>query len=286
MKATLSAVFTFWLVFVSVNAYGFGANGHRVVGQIADNHLSATARAALLNILEGEQLSFAATWPDDMRSSPDDPDFWGYSAAANWHFVNVDPNETYEQSRKNNKGDAYVALDTLTAILNDASIPEGPVADALTSYFGDLNDPSKEKEIKRFAVRFIVHIIGDIHQPLHAGYQSDRGGNNIDVEWFGQRKKLHSVWDTDLVQSQQLSFSEIALKIDRLSDAENSQIQSSQPIDWVNESLELRLSAYDVDKYNSDFSYDYTFRFIPVIESQMLKAGLRTAALFNNIFAD
>lgn len=284
MRILLSLAALMPLMF-TINAYGFGANGHRVVGEVATHYLSPEAQHALEQILDGEPLAFAATWPDDMRSSPDDTTFWSYSAAANWHFVNLPAGKTYEESEKNNKGDAYVALNTFIAILDGNPIPKGPVANALKGYFGNLKAPKKQKEIKQFAVKFIVHIIGDIHQPLHSGHASDRGGNSIKVKWFKQERKLHSVWDTELIESQNLSFTEVARKINRIDPATVKQYQASKPIDWLHESIALREQAYDVEQYHSDFSYDYTFRFVPLINSQLLKGGIRTAGVFNQIFS-
>ena len=283
MESAVKILSCLLMLSISSISYGFGPNGHRVIGEIANTHLSDQTRRMLSEIMDGEPLAFAATWPDDQRSAPDQ-NFWGYNGTANWHFINVPPHESYAESGKNPKGDAYVALKTFVAILEAERIPEGPVKSALQEYFGNLDDPTNSKKVKQFAVRFIVHIVGDIHQPLHCGYASDNGGNSIMVNWFGQLRNLHGVWDTDLVEAQQLTFSELVRKIDRADREEINRIQDSQPIDWINESLELRTKAYDVAKYRSKFSYGYTYHFVPVIEKQMLHGGLRAAAVFNAIF--
>ncbi len=279
----LSVLVVFIISFYSQFAFSFGANGHRAVGQIAENHLSPAAQQAIRRIMAGESLAIAATWPDEMRSSPDNPKFWA-STAAKWHFVNVGPDETYEDSKKEAKGDAYMALNAFVAILKGEKVPKGPIRDGLTQYFGDIDASKNQKALQQFAVRFIVHIVGDIHQPLHTGYLSDFGGNSIKVEWFGQPRKLHGVWDTDLLESQQLSYSELSDKLDKLDAPAVAKIQGSEPIDWLNESLVYRKQAYDVDSYDSDFSYSYVFNNQPLLESQLQKGGLRAAALFNQIF--
>lgn len=287
MKGIHSLFITFLLFIYSINAYGLGSKGHRVVGQIASNHLSVEAKNKISEILGGEPLAFAATWPDDMRSSTDNTTFWSYSAAANWHFVNLKAGETYESSKKNVKGDAFVALNTFVAILNGSSIPKGPVATALTGYLGDLSDPKNQNNIKRFAVKFIVHIVGDLHQPLHAGHASDLGGNKIHVTWFGDDKNfnLHKVWDEGLVEFQGLSFTELVRKIDRANEDQIKDIQKSDALVWLNEAIDKRVQAYDLTQYEDNkLSYDYTFKNVPIIEEQMLKGGLRAAALFNKIF--
>lgn len=264
-------------------SYGFGPNGHRIVGQIASDHLSSKAREQIDKILDGEELAFAATWPDDQRSNPDQK-FWGYDAASNWHFINVPPETTYEDSRKEQKGDAFVALNTFIAILKGGPIPDNAVKAELAKKFGDPDDPAVRKVLQPFAVKFIVHIVGDIHQPLHLGYASDSGGNSIKVSWFGQSTELHAVWDSELVNTQKFSFSELSRKIDRASKSDIKKIQDSTIMDWINESLALRTQAYDIKDYNNDFSWSYTYKFVPVIEKQLLHGGLRAAAVFNDIY--
>jgi hypothetical protein len=280
MRTVAAIVFLVALTFTH-QALGFGANGHRVVGKIAEAHLTENAQAMVTIILDGEPLARAATWPDEMRSAPDP--FWK-DIAAKWHFVNVPEGQTYEASDKEPKGDANVALHAFTAILRGETLEDGPMKQGLNQFFGDIEKPENQKGLKAFALRFLVHILGDIHQPLHTGYKKDRGGNSIKVEFFGEPTNLHSVWDTDLVEAQQLSFSELASFVD-ISDADQiRELQESEPIDWLHESLDLRKTAYDVA--DGKFSYGYTYDNVPIIESQLRKAGIRTAGLLNDIFAE
>lgn len=264
---------------VSTLAHGFGANGHRIIGEIASNHLSPEARIQIAQILNNRPLAFEATWPDEMRSAGGS--FWSYDASLNWHFINVPPDTTYEESGKEPKGDAFVALNAFVAILKDAPVPEGAVKTALEK---QLNGDLYSDEAKQYAVRFIVHIVGDIHQPLHLGYASDSGGNSIQVKWFDEEKNLHDIWDVELVEAQQLSYSEMVRKIDRATPDEVAEIQSADTMHWINESLNLRLQAYDIAQFQRDDTYKYSYRYVPLIEKQMLKAGLRAAALFNAIY--
>lgn len=280
-------IITILFFIFSVNVYALGHKGHRVVGQIAENHLSVTASKAIAEILENQPLANAATWPDEMRNSKSNPEFWSYAAANSWHFVNVDANDTYEHSTKNAVGDAFVALNTFIAILTGDPLPNGPVKIALTNYFGDLSAPNKQLEIKKFAVKFITHIIGDIHQPLHAGHSADFGGNKILVTWLNTPNKynLHKVWDNGLIEVQGLSYQQIVNKIDRANSNNILTIQNTKPIDWLHEVIIMREDIYDLSAYkNNRLPHTYVDKYLPVIEQQMLKAGLRTAAVFNDIF--
>lgn len=273
----------------STSVYSLGPIGHKVVGKIAENHLSTTATEAITKILVTESLANAATWPDTMRNSKINPKFWSYSAANSWHFVNVDANDTYEHSTKSEVGDAYVALNTFIAILKNDPLPKGPVKIALNSYFGDSSDPYKQQKIKEFAVKFIIHIIGDMHQPLHAGHSADFGGNTILVKWLNSRKKynLHKVWDSGLIKANNLTYQQIVSKIDKASNEKIAAFQNAKPIDWLHEAISMRQDIYDLSAYKDNrLSASYVEKYLPVIEQQMLKAGLRAAAVFNDIFTE
>ena len=268
---------------LSFNAMALGQTGHRVVGQICQNHLNIKAWSAVSAIMDGEQLAFAATWPDEMRSSRDNTNFWG-RIASNWHYVNVPAGQSYQTSIKAPQGDVIVALEAFIDILEDKKLVDGPIKKGLNELFGDIEAEKNERALKQLAIRFILHLVGDLHQPLHAGHKSDRGGNNIKVMWFEEAKKLHGIWDTELIDNQNLSFSELTKKLDRLSKQEQQAITESNIMDWLDESLVLRKSVYDVQQYNYDLSYSYIFDNTPLINSQLQKAGLRAAKILNTIY--
>jgi len=171
-------------------AHAWGPIGHRITGAIADENLSGLARANVRMLLGTEDLAEAATWPDDMKSNPDT--FWQKQASP-WHYVTV-------------KGDEYKATDAPA---------EGDAMTALSRFTATLRDPRAPLEDKRLALRFIVHIIGDLHQPLHDGAGNDRGGNAVSVTWFGKPTNLHSVWDSGLIEQRSLSYSEYTAWLSR-----------------------------------------------------------------------
>ncbi len=265
----------------------WGANGHRVIGELAQQQLSVTAHAAVSELLQGESLAFASTWADEMRSSKDNLQFWGSRYTGSWHYVNIAAGETYNSALKNPNGDAVMALETYIAILRDEPIPAGPVREGLEFYYGDLN--AKRTELKRFALKFLLHIVGDLQQPLHSGYAEDQGGNQVDINWFGQNSNLHTLWDTHLVEHSQLSYTELtaklATRISLLSSAEVQTLARATPAQWISEALVLRDQVYKANVAGTDFSYDYAFEFVPVVEDRLLRGGLRLGWLLNEIFA-
>jgi S1/P1 Nuclease len=257
-------------------ALAWGKTGHRVVAAIADTQLSGLARAQVEQILgPGESLDEAANWPDEMRSAPGE--FWQKTATP-WHYV------------------------TLNGIIYDHAPPEGDALEALARFSKILQDPNATREDKQTALRFIVHLVGDLHQPLHVGKCCDKGANDVKATWFGKPTNLHAVWDSQLVDDEQLSFTELAAKLERhISPEDVVKWWDVNPRDWISESGEIRDTLYptarDMPKPAQgkrpkrgqpvlpDLSYNYVFRFTPVMERRLSQGGVRLAAYLNAIFA-
>src|SRR5438874_12901987 len=256
-------------------APAWGKTGHRVVAAIADTQLSGLARAHIEQILgPGESLDEAANWPDEMRSAPGE--FWQKTATP-WHYV------------------------TLNGIIYDHAPPEGDALEALARFSKTLQNPNASLADKQLALRFIVHLVGDLHQPLHVGKCCDRGGNDVKVTWFGKPTNLHAVWDSALVDDEQLSFTELAAKLARhTSNQDVIDWWDINPRDWISESAEIRDTLYptaaDMPKpvkgkkpkgaVVPDLSYSYVYRFTPLVERRLKQAGVRLAAYLNAIYAE
>jgi len=258
-------------------ALAWGKTGHRVVAAIADTQLSGLARAHVREILgQGESLDEAANWPDEMRSDP--AQFWQKTSTP-WHYV------------------------TVNGITYDHAPSEGDALEALNHFKRVLQDPKANLADKQLALRFVIHIVGDLHQPLHVGKCCDRGGNDVKVTWFGKPTNLHAVWDSALVDDEQLSFSELAAKLERhISDKQLIAWWDINPRDWISESAEYRDSLYptaaDMPKPKKgekvkkgqpvlpDLSYSYVYRFTPLMEQRLSQAGVRLAAYLNWVFAE
>jgi hypothetical protein len=256
-------------------ALAWGKTGHRVVAAIADTQLSGLARAHVKEILGGaESLDEAANWPDEMRSAPGE--FWQKTATP-WHYV------------------------TLNGIIYDHAPPEGDALQALTHFRSVLLDPKASLADKQMALRFIVHLVGDLHQPLHVGKCCDKGGNDVKVTWFGKPTNLHAVWDSQLVDEEQLSFTELAAKLERhISDEDVIRWWDVNPRDWISESAEIRDTLYPAAPPKGakkvrgkkrkgsavpELSYSYIYKFTPVMERRLQQGGIRLAAYLNDIYA-
>jgi len=253
------------LLGASAPALAWGKTGHRVVATIADAHLSGLARAHIRELLGGaESLDEAANWPDEMRSDPHP--FWQKSSVP-WHYV------------------------TVNGITYDQAPPEGDALQALIFFRRLLQDPKSSLADKQLALRFIVHLVGDLHQPLHVGKCCDRGGNDVKVKWFGRDTNLHAVWDSAIVDEQQLSFTEMAAKLQRhTGSGDVIAWWNANPRDWISESARVRDSLYPEPNPKDpslppELSYSYVYKFNPLMELRLKQAGVRLAAFLNDIYS-
>jgi len=235
----------------------FGQIGHRITGDIAERYLSENARSKLSSLLGNESLAEASTYVDEMRSSPDE--FWQKTASP-YHYVTIPKGKTYQQVGAPKWGDAVTAL---------------------SSYSKIVKDPLAAKKDKILALKFIVHIIGDLHQPLHVGNGTDRGGNDVKLKFFGSDSNLHRVWDSAMINNKQLSFTEWANWLNRTIAKEDvRQWSSIEPKVWITESALIRDAVYP----ETDFlKYQYLYENLPILKLQMKKAGVRIATYLNDL---
>ncbi|MEH3102630.1 MAG: S1/P1 nuclease [Sphingomonas phyllosphaerae] len=240
-------------------AFAWGKTGHRVVGQIADAHLSSKARAAVKRILGTETMAEASNWPDFMKSDP--APFWQNTASA-WHYVTIPAGKIYAEVGAPAEGDAVTALKRFSATLRDRK---------------------ESAENKRMALRFIIHICGDLAQPLHSGNGTDRGGNGRKVTWFGKPTNLHSVWDSLLVDDEQLSFWELSTWLNaRITPADLKAWSSADPAVWLADNVAVRDQIYP-PAGDTALSYRYVYDNTPRLELQLEKGGVRLATYLNNL---
>ena len=242
----------------------WGVIGHRAVARIAENHLSSAARRKVAHVLGTETLPLVSTWPDEIRSAP------RYSSTAPWHYLNVASGLDFP---------AFAAQLTATP-----AAPPTNAYTALQQVRQDLKDPTKTADEKLFALKFLVHLVGDVHQPLHVGHGEDRGGNSILVSWRGHDTNLHSIWDGDLVEYPGFTYSEMAVAYDHATRAQIKQWQQDDIATWLFESYQLCTPVYAAAATSPKFDYRFYPAFGPTIEQRILKAGIRLAGVLNEVF--
>lgn len=239
-------------------ATAWGPLGHRVVGYVAQKHLTKKASKKINEILKLYSLEMCGNHMDFIKSDTN------YNHMNSWHYVSIPDGMHYNESSKNKKGDVIATIDQIMTELK-------------TKEFNVF-------ESEEFAIMALVHMVGDIHQPLHVGLAEDHGGNNVRVEWFGKRTNLHRIWDSELINHLKLSYRELGDHINRyITPAQVKIWQKNSVIDWAEESQKLRIACYDFgDK--KKLGYNYSFRHIKTIELRLEQAGVRLAGLLNQIY--
>ena len=250
------------LTIISINSFAWGLTGHRVVGQIADSYLSVKAKAAIKNILGNESIAIASNWADFIKSDSN------YSYLYTWHFIDPTPGMTYNDFttylKNDTATDAYTKLNFLTA---------------------ELKKKNLASDKKKMYLRLLIHIAGDVHQPLHVGRAEDQGGNKIKVLWFNEPTNLHSIWDDKLIEMQKLSYTEYTANINYSTLAERKVLQKQPVSKWLFESNQLADKIYSgITQPDQKLGYRYNYDNIETINRQLLKGGIHLAGLLNEIF--
>lgn len=252
-------LFTFLLISTAVfsEVDTWGPTGHRATGEIAEKHLSRKAKRKIKKLLEGQSLAFVSTYADQIKSDKK------YNKYYSWHYVNMPLNGDYVTAEKNPKGDLVTGINYCIKTLKDKK---------------------SSLEDKQFSLKMLVHLVGDLHQPLHIGRKEDKGGNTIQVQWHGKGSNLHRVWDENLISQWNMSYIELASNAKKLTKKEVKKLQSGSVLDWVKDSHKLTKEIYSHTKTGDKLRYKYSYRFFPVVRQQLQKGGLRLAKLLNEIF--
>jgi len=243
------------LVSITTSSYGWGQTGHRVTGWIAEQHLTKKTKTHLQKLLKGQSLAIASTWMDEIRSDS------AYDYTADWHWVTIPNGETYDESVKNKNGDVIQTIERLIKELKSKNI-------------------SAAQEVEY--IKMLIHLIGDVHQPLHVGAGNDRGGNDVKVMWFSVNSNLHRIWDTDMIDDTKLSYTELAASLENPNETQIQEWQKSSVRDWAKESMELRHQAYNYNK--GRLGYEYAYQYLPTVRLRLLQAGIRLAGVLNEIY--
>ncbi len=252
----------FALVFIttlsfSVYADDWGQKGHRTTAAIASTYLTGKAKKAIKELLDDETLVTISTYADEIKSYDE------YRKYSSWHYVNVEPGLTYEESDKNDYGDLVSAIRTCEEVLT--------------------SDRSSKEE-KVFHLKLLVHFIGDLHQPLHLGRAEDKGGNDFQVRWFNDGTNLHSVWDTKMIESYGMSYSELNTNFGAISKKKFKELTSGELMSWVQEGQQLAQQVYNSADQGEKLGYRYVADHMDLVTLQLQKGGVRLAKMLNSIF--
>lgn len=268
------AALTLGLFLAPLPAYAWWEKGHRLVGNVAADHLTPVARRNVKALLGTESLADVASWADVYRPLE--------TQTSGWHFVDIPgDSDVYKRDR-----DCPVQPGVKPGARNDTW--RDCVTDRILFFEGRVADTRLDPADRATALKYLVHFIGDIHQPFHAS-GVEAGGNGISVTAFGSpscstsgKCNLHNIWDGYLIDHRNLTDTQYLSRLESDIHREKLVAGTNDPVAWTNESKMLSDKALVAKDSNIDEAY--FSREMPVIERQLELAGLRLAAVLNGIF--
>jgi hypothetical protein len=290
-RAALAAVVC--LSFIAPRALAWGDEGHEIVARIADHYLEPGVRTKVQSLLSGDRtrltrdkgIAAEATWADKFRDSDRGTKKpVHYNATRNWHYVDLEIGAT---------------PDLVSACFGQPALPDGTLAsngpasdcivDKINEFSAELRKARLSTKERRLALQFLLHFVGDVHQPLHASDARDQGGNEKTVVGPGLTSaSLHATWDTDFVSRLGSDATTVATHlISRITSAERAHWANGTPADWAQESYEAaRDHAYGkLPPPTSPSHYTLTGAYeddaTAVCATQLSKAGIRLAHVLN-----
>ena len=237
-------------------ALAWGQTGHRVIGLVAEQHLTKKTKKQVLALLDNNSLAEVSNWMDDIRSDA------AYNHTHDWHWVTIPDGIPYEQTQKNPKGDLVMKLEEIIAALKAGNLPR-----------------DKEQE----NIKFLAHLVGDLHQPLHVGGKDDSGGNNVKLQWFGQPSNLHRVWDSDMIEGKDLSYTELAGFVGKPTKEQIKAWQAENIRAWTSGMMVYRPQVYKIPE-DGKLSYRYSYENFDTVQKLLLQGGVRLAGILNQIY--
>ncbi|TXK45313.1 S1/P1 nuclease [Pontibacter qinzhouensis] len=244
------------LVVAIGQAAAWGQNGHRAVGLVAEQHLSKKALKKVMAVLENNSLAEVSNWMDDIKSDA------AYNHTHDWHWVTIPDGMTYEQTTKNPNGDIVMKIEEIVAALKAGNLP---------------------RQTEQEYLKYLVHLVGDLHQPMHVGGKDDQGGNAVKVTWFGQPSNLHRVWDSDMIDGKNLSYTELTHFLGKPAKVQVKEWQATSVRDWAYGTMPLRPAVYNLPADNK-LSYRYSYEHFGTVQQCLLQGGVRLAGLLNEIY--
>ena len=249
-----SIIITVILITILPHAlFAWGKTGHGIVAEIAFSFLDNNAKQSVQKYLGTTTIEQASTWMDEVRSDH------SYDYMKPWHYVNIE------------KGGQYIATkdDNIINALN-ATISKLEHKDKLT-----------DAKIKQ-NLMILFHLVGDFHQPLHLGYGIDKGGNDIKVTYLGKPANLHSVWDTEIIESEKISANDCLVLYKEINKKTLTSLKEINIEQWIDEPRQLLENVYDFT--NNTITHSYVDKNKEVVERQLLVAGIRLAAVLEFVF--
>lgn len=252
MKKNIAISLFSILALMPARTLAWGKKGHALVAEVAFTYLDDNTKKIVLGYLDGMTIEDAANWMDDIKDDK------SYDYMKPYHYTNIDKGD--EVVEKSGSNIIYILNQTIKDLQNNKNL--------------------SKQEIKT-KILIIFHLMGDLHQPLHVGYGSDKGGNTVQVNYKGQGSNLHSFWDSGIISDQKISL-EDCINANKFSSSEMNNLQKIDVLAWSKESRNLLDFVYNTG--GAKIKEDYVVASSKIIESQIQKAGIRLSAILQKAF--
>ena len=254
MNCTKTFAKVLLFLFAPICSFAWGSEGHKITDDVAYHYLDQSVKDSVVAYLDGTAFEEAGCWMDQIRSDHQ------YDYLKPCHYINIEKGETYKPT-------------TAANIINE-----------LSTVIARLRERSRHtREENAIDLKILMHLVGDLHQPLHVGYGGDKGGNKIEVTFMGKNSNLHKVWDSEIIRHNKITADGCLHIASSYSPAEISAIGKIDVIGWMNDSRTHLGQVYDFT--DATISESYITKNTLLIEKQLIAGGLRLSALLKEIFS-
>ncbi|MDO9153871.1 MAG: S1/P1 nuclease [Paludibacter sp.] len=249
---------TLVFLWLSITLQAYDATGHRTIAEIAYKNLSCNTRHQVDKVLGKHGIIYASTWADEVRSDKE------YSYSYPWHFQNLKDS---------------MSADAIDFLLKNPKTEGEHLFYAIDLMITRLKKDKKDAE----ALKFLVHFVGDLHQPMHLGRFEDLGGNKIKTMWFGKEINIHSLWDTYMIESRRYTYSEYSKYLCDKFGKQKHQFAKNSISESVNATYNVRNMIYAYDMNNKN-NYHYVYRFSDSLDEMLYRGGMQLAKILNEVY--
>lgn len=254
MKKLLTT--TIFVFLIATQSFAWGQLGHYLIGYMAEKQMKRSVRKKVEKVLYPMSIGRSGTWMDEIKSDH------AFDYANSWHYMTSIAGE-YDESIQEKGGNVYAEINRIKNELKQGNLA-----------------PEKEAEM----LKMLIHLVEDIHQPLHVGTGEDRGGNDVKVEYFGRDTNLHSVWDSGIIDGKSMSYTEIGDELyRRLNKDLKKGYRAGTMKDWLAEAVAARPAVYNLPE-NRKISYEYGYVNMPLLEERLIAASVRLAQILEEIY--
>lgn len=247
------------ILLISQLGFSYGPIAHRAISLIAYAELTPKARKQVDLLLGKKGVVYTSTWADEVRSDSDN-----YSYSFPWHYQNLEKNLTNSQ---------------IEFLWNEPRSEGDHLFYAIQELVSRLKANKRDAE----ALKFLIHFIGDLHQPMHLGRKEDLGGNRVPYIWFGNTTNIHAVWDTNLVEHKKMSYTELAEYLTHKLKHRKQEFQFMNLVDVIQKSYGITTRIYEWD-YNDKNNYRYVYHFNDDLDEMLYCGGIQLAKILNQLY--